>query len=435
MNHSIVCFLTSFLLVSSAAGSSSSVSKPVPLYYGSGDALSSAKNEYSEEDKVVSSGEETNAEEFISSDFTITTKLVKTMSFNPAFTENYFSHLDNHLLANTADNCGYVAMGMLLGFYDNYASDNYLPENYDLPSVVSSLNDSQTDWSSPGVIDTGITAEPEIEIESKGFHLKTYIMEPYLNEVLTGDTLLSNLYQIAINHNFLSTTSTSAALTAEEIKAILSDYLKVDTLAIAPKRYVYEKIYNVSAPKSSTIYSNSLTKIRSEIVQTIQQGIPVICGGKVKETQSGHIVVAYDYDSTNDIIYGNLGYKGSGLTHVNLDSYFSSIDCLLSIVNRDKQYHSHNDNYHAASGNISYCSCELSSHDCGLEEGQESNCYCRCPSTHGTHSFSSVSTYNSTYHKRSCSCGRFWTEKHTFNFDHRCNTCGFVFNPQGGSSK
>jgi len=193
MNNCIASILSTLFLLSSLSNLSFSFSN-TPLLYGSDESVSSATNEYTDTTSEENSEETENTGE---NSLSLPTNppiyhLEKSMSYNPTFTKNYFSHLDSHLLENTADNCGYVAMGMLLGFYDSYVSDDFLPEQYDYPATISSLNDNQDNWSSPGVVDTGITATLLYEKKNS----RTYDMKTYLNEVLAGDTLLKNLNDI-----------------------------------------------------------------------------------------------------------------------------------------------------------------------------------------------------------------------------------------------
>ena len=43
----------------------------------------------------------------------------------------YFSNLVDNFGNNTHGTCSYVAIGMLLSFYDSYWNDNLIPESYD----------------------------------------------------------------------------------------------------------------------------------------------------------------------------------------------------------------------------------------------------------------------------------------------------------------
>ena len=66
------------------------------------------------------------------------------------------------------------------------------------------------------------------------------------------------------------------------------------------------------------------TRIRNEIIEIIKSGRPAFVGGNWKYGKDivGHAVVAYDYDETNDILYGNFGW-GRGSNHKNIDAQFT----------------------------------------------------------------------------------------------------------------
>ena len=53
------------------------------------------------------------------------------------FSSHYFSKLTSNYGNNIKDSCGYVAIGMLMSFYDTYWDDNIIPEQYDANSRIS----------------------------------------------------------------------------------------------------------------------------------------------------------------------------------------------------------------------------------------------------------------------------------------------------------
>ena len=57
-----------------------------------------------------------------------------------SFMESYFDNLTINHGDNTIGSCGYVAIDMLLCYYDTYLNDNIVPEQYDVPSESSCYN-------------------------------------------------------------------------------------------------------------------------------------------------------------------------------------------------------------------------------------------------------------------------------------------------------
>lgn len=90
------------------------------------------------EHSIVASGSEQNEDE--SEDIAVAR----------AYMKEYFSGLTTNMGVNYKNSCGYVALGMLLSYYDNYLSDDIVPEAYD---VVSSGEDTNmvARKNSPGV--------------------------------------------------------------------------------------------------------------------------------------------------------------------------------------------------------------------------------------------------------------------------------------------
>ena len=73
-----------------------------------------------------------------------------TKTYN-TYLEAYFSNLTENFGENYKGSCGYVAMGMILSYFDNYYSDEIVPEEYDVRSSGIGRNMIIRN-SSPGVM-------------------------------------------------------------------------------------------------------------------------------------------------------------------------------------------------------------------------------------------------------------------------------------------
>ena len=67
------------------------------------------------------------------------------------FQTYYFSNLADNIGKNTKGSCGFVAVGMILSFYDTYWDDSTIPETYDSPCELFSESILQS-TSSPGIV-------------------------------------------------------------------------------------------------------------------------------------------------------------------------------------------------------------------------------------------------------------------------------------------
>ena len=63
----------------------------------------------------------------------------------------YYDNLTYNFGVNYKNSCGYIALGMLLSYYDTYLSDNIIPEQYDISSVGVGTNTIDR-RNSPGVL-------------------------------------------------------------------------------------------------------------------------------------------------------------------------------------------------------------------------------------------------------------------------------------------
>lgn len=71
-------------------------------------------------------------------------------SINSTMLYNYYYNLRENIGNNSVGGaCGYVAIGMLLSFYDTYHNDDFIPETYDKKSVSEKF--SKTSMSSPEI--------------------------------------------------------------------------------------------------------------------------------------------------------------------------------------------------------------------------------------------------------------------------------------------
>ena len=69
------------------------------------------------------------------------------MYLNNNFSTKYFYNLNNYCGNNSKGSCGYVALSMILSFYDTYWDDRVIPENYDQNANFQTV----ASFESPGI--------------------------------------------------------------------------------------------------------------------------------------------------------------------------------------------------------------------------------------------------------------------------------------------
>ena len=305
------------------------------------------------------------------------------------FMTAYFSNLTYNFGYNQYGSCGYVAMAMLLTYFDTFMDDDIVPESYDVSGTLSSL-DANSCSSSPGSV-------RESSCPSQYAPFYDYnVIEGYDPD--TGAPIYRkdfSLYKTWLNNNYYLT-SLHAKLIVDTLGT--TDYTGP---GVGPSTFG-----NVLPAYFSGINYSSYSYIRSPqgatsdevkawvVDQICNYGRPVILG------YPGHVTIAYDYDSSNQIVYIHQGWLN--YEHVPWTGTFSDAHTIvLSNYN-----HNHSDNY--IYGNNTYCECELSSHNHRL----------------------SCQYYDDDYHEYSCYCGYSYQEYHTLlTIGHRtiCNKCHHIF--------
>lgn len=283
-----------------------------------------------------------------------------------SFKHYYFYYLLNNFGNNDVGSCGYVAMAMLLTYFDTYWDDNIVPSSYEVPGYMSSL-DVSTCNSSPGTTRESTCPEmyrPITYVVGEGENQQTFTdYSPY-------KTWLYNNYYYSSLH-----------------AKLIVDYIGTsspDGPFVGPSTF-----YNVFSMYFNSINYSSYAYIRSPvgatsaevkawvINQIVNYNRPVILG------TSGHVTVAYYYDSDTDTVYVHNGW----LSH-SCDPFTTSFDDAHTI--RLTGSHNHSNNY--VYSNSGFCECGLSSHE---------------------HFFNYISL-SSTQHSVNCHCGYYDVEDHSF---------------------
>ena len=274
----------------------------------------------------------------------------------PKFVFDYFSNLDLNMPTNNVGNCGYVALTMLLSYYDTYWNGDIIPAVYNNPNqtVISSLADDLFD--SPGVTDYHAplylkdmpepdkNSDPKYIDEYDAMEYKAY--SDYLESMLgrTGDTFISRLYEIALNRQ----KKWGSEIWQFNMKGHRKPAISVTGLKELARRYFIETGFvNGEAELEKKLiwdYSSLLKDeerqeaLRTDVIEKLKTGQPVLLQGTLATDSQkddpnaannkggAHMVVAYDYDGKNDQIIGHMGWKGTGTMKVYLDKAFESFD-------------------------------------------------------------------------------------------------------------
>lgn len=294
----------------------------------------------------------------------------------------YFYNLRNNLPNNQQGSCGYVALSMLFSLYDSFVSDNFLPEQYDVPGDL--INST-----SPGCLYDTVTGYNSVQ-------------EYYLDKsTQSAYSIHSLLITIGYQLGYLNLTNVlnngSLAINSSNMQNLGNNYL--------------HNVLNYSQSEASIVKLNDSSKdLSQQIREKIFDGNPVIIDLTTHNMK--HFAIAYAVDdSSRDAIYLHMGYS---------DSFFISIEDGIGSKPEVNYYsnayyldynirHFHSNNYYNSQTNTNSCSCTNFQHD-------------------HDYSYDYSHFLQNNYHSAYCYCESSIHKNHVFRYDNHyliCDLCGY----------
>ncbi|MCR5692951.1 MAG: hypothetical protein K6G74_03150 [Bacilli bacterium] len=257
----------------------------------------------------------------------------------------YFSNLRSDFGTNRFGTCAFVAMGMLLSFYDAYWDDSIVPSVYEVVAVSEGdpINGS---IDSPG----SSSSLPLIGNSNIGYYLNTIVPQ---NDGVFLDMKLMTLasdYQVAFGAD-TSETGLDYSGMYSLFQYYLYSYMGFSTSDIG---FAAEPGAGTGQAKSDSV--------RDFAIENVSEGIPVLLSvGTDHNSDTGrHSVIAYDYDEANDLLYCHMGW-GPKATHVTIESFgYASYNSAFALAVRTQ--HSHSEKYRQVISGYclgSHCACEF----------------------------------------------------------------------------
>lgn len=257
---------------------------------------------------------------------------------NDYYSNYYFMNLKNNIGNNVYGSCTYVAMGMLLSFYDSYWDDSFVPEAYDVTTEFQPIRQSDFD-----IIPLD-TESPGVLFESNEL-VGNLSMNQYLDIVnQNSDTYFQfKLIQLAkqyFGNEKFDTEDQPLGMNYSELQSFLSYY-----------------IHTFNQKSNSDVTINSATgssgTVRNFTVAKLLNGTPVLLRAKNSDSDTGHAMIDYDYDSNTQEIYVHTGWKDESkritLTHVSLTDLGYDVLCDATAIETNYA-HKFSKNYITTSG-------------------------------------------------------------------------------------
>jgi len=294
----------------------------------------------------------------------------------------YFKNLTENIGYNeTSSSCGYVALGMLLNYYDTSLNDNIVEEKYE---VNTSFENDMYAVTSPGTLHEESYNPTGQDVAG----YMNYLRQHYVNSSLHAK--LSLLGTDALEENpsilgtFRETFGTNKTIITETIEKYF-DCLSNDI------NYSYE-YYILNGDETEKKHIRTVSQINSYIIESIDNGKPVYAG------YANHAIIIYGY-TNNKFIYQN-GYINDSEnatvwpTELLDDSKINFVLTLDFNIEEVCSYHYYNIT--------------------------NSNVYCMCGQNYHQHKYIyNYEYYTTNYHKAYCVCDEYILQLHNYREDLR----------------
>ena len=255
----------------------------------------------------------------------------------------YFKNLITNFGNNTHGTCTYVALGMLLSFYDTYWDDGFIEKKYEKKASFASNRQPEADFD---LLPYNI-ASPGINFESEE-SVSNLTIEEYYNYIDSNSNTSFHMKLLQLSKEHFGTLKFD--LSYDSFGMSYSE--TIDFL----KYYLYD--YRNYSTGDIKIYSSNGTQSEKEefLKKYIRLGTPVLLRTNIL---GGHALIAYDYNDKTGEIYAHAGLRreddNTSLTHVSLGE-LDSLDIWDVIAIEVNTEHNHSNNYVSDSGE-EICSC------------------------------------------------------------------------------
>lgn len=263
------------------------------------------------------------------------------------YMEAYYRALTQNMGENQKGSCGYVAIGELLSYYDSYLNDYLIDDKYDVASKGSGT-DMIARAQSPGILNDGVTYA---EYSKYATSIDKLSHDDYYT-IMSGkanSSLHAKLITIGKKLGYYKNSTTlkypCATYHSERVN-ILKNYFSEIGLG--------DEFYTIKTCTGSS------SDVKNFVKENIDKGNPVITGVYKSSSDYGHVVISYDYDSSN--IYCNMGWSGSSsYAHYSIESRYDTYTDAIVVEFDFGHYHS--PNYEVTTGGKTtkycYCNCNI----------------------------------------------------------------------------
>lgn len=323
------------------------------------------------------------------------------------FMEAYFEGLYKNFGDNDKGSCGYIALSMILTYFDTFLNDNIVPEKYDVPSYGDYKNMIVRD-DSPGAQRDSIYNHTNLTATE--YYNEIEMLENYS---LQAKLICIGNYPHHI-YNFNDNKYPCGTFLSDRVR-VLQTFLETESKL---NRNQYGITY-----RDETYSSDS---IKQYIINEINKGYPVLAA--IENSKGSHACVAYAYDNTTDEIIFHSGWHGYSTRQTMSQMGYSTYKSAMTFFPHVEHVHSNNyavkrqdnpneyDYYCSCSDKIityKHDACDFTDSETVTADGHTGYCICgKSQTAPHTYDSSYKNTRNEKTHTAYCSCGRSKTESH-----------------------
>ena len=373
--------------------------------------------------------------------------------YQNSYMAHYFYNLTKNFSNNYHGSCGYVAIGMVLSYYDNYLNANIIPEAYEA-TVTSSDGDFVVANNSPGVKVAYHIADSNYDSLNINHQLvRNDTVKNYYEDMLAlaNCNIQAKMFDRAqdmliMPNNLNNFNDESAGLTFAGLKRVFGSYmLSVGVSQVSTDEEFVENTYQMeSCQRSFDTWENRNINTKQFVLEQLQLGKPVLLVvqryDQLEDEKKGHVIIAYDYDDNGEI-YCHAGWHdgGGAINHVTpLEIGYTHWHSAFAV---DINLPHVCDNNYIVNG-VGYCyhNIEVNTYnhthtfidtaENWITNSEDGNLYVKCetcPETRlHTHSYDSYWAFKNNRHRAICDCGDYKTEMHVVRSTDltRCFLCG-----------
>ena len=327
--------------------------------------------------------------------------------------DRFFRELKEYVPENIMNSCSYVAMSMLLSYYDTCWNDNFVADEYEKTIDMAGGGQANT---SPINLENQIINENMTD-ESYISFVEEHQGDGYLHIDLIGMGIDAGYYDgLFQDDEYGATIYETAHLLDEYFDGIFGEYNYYDYFGL--NETIEETPPIIIKVMESDGTQSSVNEIKSKIYELLDDDVLVMYAGEDNDGERHRMIIFETIEEDGEAVDCKIhtGHTSETYSTLNTTEYSSDISILWLEIDKTRIPHLCNYKFDTFNGN-GLCACEFygsihENHVHRTANGEEqcpaankSN-YCVCwEPLYGPHNYN-ILKYNANTHWYECACGK-----------------------------